>query len=311
MRALLERIGGMERALIEQQARADQATTALQALQALQQQQQQSATTAQQAQRRAAAAHAAGAGVVDTKLLSKPMAFDGRETSWRMFKFQFVAHRQSPQGLAGFGRDPGVAAMRNIHMDPDTRALSAQLFCMLTMVCQESTQKLLEHAGDTEGGAWRRQLDEYEPRTAGRRCALLQELLHYEFPGDPRTALDEFEVLLRRYSALSGEDVSESFKVALVQKGITDDALKTHLVLHASRLSNFQLVRQEVRSVLITRQALGQGPMPMDIGALDVKGKGKAKGKGKGKNKDKGKAKEKPDAEMTCYYCGKVGHRDC
>ena len=57
--------------------------------------------------------------------------------------------------------------------------------------------------------------------------------LHYGFPGDPRTALDEFEVL-------SGEEVSESLKVALVQKGITDDALKTHLVLHASRLSTFQ-----------------------------------------------------------------------
>ena len=91
-RILLERTGGMERALLEQQAQADQAATALQALQ---QQQQQSATTAQQAQRRAAAAQAAGAGasaVVDTRLLSKPMAFDGRETSWRTFKFQFVAY---------------------------------------------------------------------------------------------------------------------------------------------------------------------------------------------------------------------------
>ena len=194
------------------------------------------------------------------------------------------------------------------------RALSAQLYYMLIMVCQEGAQKLLQHAGHTEGGvAWRRLLDEYEPITAGRLCALLQELLHHGFSGDPRTALDEFEVLLRRYSALSGEDVSESLKVALVQKGITDDALKTHLVLHASRLSTFQLVREEVRSVLITRQALGQGPVPMDIGALDAKGKGKGKGKSKGKNKDKGKAKDKPDAELTCYYCGKVGHRkaDC
>ena len=93
------------------------------------------------------------------------------------------------------------------------------------MVCQEVAQKLLEHAGDTEGGvAWRRLLDEYEPRTAGQQCALLQELLHYGFPGDPRAALDEFEVRLRWYSALSGEDVSESLKVGLVQKGITDDA---------------------------------------------------------------------------------------
>ena len=38
-----------------------------------------------------------------------------------------------------------VAAIRNIHMDPDMRALSAH------------------HAGDTEGGvAWRRLFDEYE-----------------------------------------------------------------------------------------------------------------------------------------------------
>ena len=101
----------------------------------------------------------------------------------------------------------------------------------------------------------------------------------------------------RRYSALSGEDVSESLKVALAQKGITDDTLKTHLVLRASHISNFQLAHEEVRSVLITRQALGQGPMPLDIGALDAKGKGK----GKGKNKYKGKAKDKPDAEVTCY----------
>ena len=96
------------------------------------------------------------------------------------------------------GETRDVAAMRNIHMDPDTRALSAQLYYMLIMVCQEGAQKLLEHAGDTEGGvAWRRLLDEYEPRTAGRQCALLQELLHYGFLGDPRAALDEFEVLLR------------------------------------------------------------------------------------------------------------------
>ena len=40
----------------------------------------------------------------------------------------------------------------------------------------------------------------------------------------------------------------------------------------------------------------------MDIGLLDAKGKDK--------DKHKGKAKDKPDAEMACYYCGKVGHRE-
>ena len=87
--------------------------------------------------------------------------------------------------------------------NPDTRALSAQLYNMQIMVCQEGAQQLLEHADNTEGGvAWRWLLDEYESRTAGRQWALLQELLHHRFSGDPRGALGEFEVL-RRYSALS------------------------------------------------------------------------------------------------------------
>ena len=62
-----------------------------------------------------------------------------------------------------------------------------------------------------------------------------------------------------------------------------------------------------VRSVLTTRQALGHGDLPMDIGALD------ANGKGKKKNKGQGKAKDKSDVEVTCHYCRKVGHRkaDC
>ena len=91
MRVLLGRIGGMEQALLVQ-AREDQATAALQAMQ---QQQQQSAATAQRAQYWAAAAPPVGNGasaVVDTRLLGRPVAFDGRETSWRSFKFQFVAH---------------------------------------------------------------------------------------------------------------------------------------------------------------------------------------------------------------------------
>ena len=85
--------------------------------------------------------------------------------------------------LLVLGETRDVAAMRNIHVDRDTRALSTQLYNMLILECQEGAQKLLEHAGDTEGGvAWRRLLDHDEPRTAGRQCALLQELLHFGFP---------------------------------------------------------------------------------------------------------------------------------
>ena len=100
-RALLDRIGVMERALLELQGRADQATPALQAMQA---QQQQTAASAQQAQRRAAAAQTAGIGasaVVDTL--------------W--------CHRQSHEGSTG--TEPGTWQQSAGSTWTRTRALSA------------------------------------------------------------------------------------------------------------------------------------------------------------------------------------------
>ena len=70
--------------------------------------------------------HAQTAGgaspVVDIRLLGKPVALDGRETSRRSFKFQFVAYYGAIDSrlkdLLVVGETMDVAAMR-IHMDPD------------------------------------------------------------------------------------------------------------------------------------------------------------------------------------------------
>ena len=87
-------------------------------------------------------------------------------------------------------------------------------------------------------------------------------------------------------------------KIAVVQKGIEDDDLRRHLLMHAARLTRYLLVREEIRSIVMARDTL-TGSVPMDIGAVH-KGKGKGKSKGKGKEK---KDKEKdpatnPDAEV-------------
>ena len=87
------------------------------------------ACTASSAKGRGTQAAGVGASaVVDTRLLGKPVAFDGRETSWRSFKFQLVAccgaidSRLKDLLVLGGTRD--VAAMRHIHMDPDNARLS-------------------------------------------------------------------------------------------------------------------------------------------------------------------------------------------
>ena len=116
-------------------------------------------------------------------------------------------------------------------------------------------------------------------------------------------------------------------KIAVVQKGLEDDDLSHHLLMHASRLSTYPLVCEELRSIFMARDTL-TGPRHADRPGLGghrrhSQGQGQRQGKkGKGRNKSKGNGKEKdkekdprtnPDAEMICYYCHRKGHRkrDC
>ena len=87
-------------------------------------------------------------------------------------------------------------------------------------------------------------------------------------------------------------------KIAVVQRGIDDDDLRRHLLMHAARLSTYPLVREEITSIIMARDTL-RGPALMAVSPVH-KGKGKGKGK-KGKEKEKEKDTEaNPDAEMIC-----------
>ena len=133
-----------------------------------------------------------------------------------------------------------------------------------------------------------------------------------------RGSLDEFEVKIRRYERSCNEVLSDRVKIAVVQKGIEDEDLRRHVLMHASRLSTYPLVGEEVRSIIMAPETLN-GPTPMDVSAVYKGKKGQEKGKGKGKKgKGKSKGKEKdpaanPDAQTICYYCHRKGHskRDC
>ena len=83
--------------------------------------------------------------------------------------------------------------------------------------------------------SWRRLVAEYEPATAGRETSLLLKVLAQTFGGDVRGTLDEVEVKIRRYERTCG--LSDRVKIAVVQKGIEDDASR-HLFVRAARLFN-------------------------------------------------------------------------
>lgn len=292
VRTFVERMNAMGQMILEQQQSAVVAALQLEQLRV----------------REAVGDHSRVPGLVDTKLFGRLMAFDGHETSWWGFKFLFTGYGGAVDAILResltLADNHEMTELRNAPLSPEQRALSAQFCYMSIMVCRAGAQKWLGHAGDTAGAvAWRRLLDEYEPRASGWECALLQELLHFNFRATRAVHLGEYEVLLRRYAALSGEEPWESLKVALAQKGISYEAIGTRPVLHVSRLTTFKLVRQEIRIVLITRQALGQTPVPMGIGAVEAKGKGNKSREDKNRNKgnviDKCGKGEKPKRSVV------------
>ena len=64
-------------------------------------------------------------------------------------------------------------------------------------------------------------------------------------------------------------------KIAVVQKGLEDEDLRRHLLMHAARLSMYPIAREEIRSIIMARDTL-TGPAPMDVSAV-YKGEGKGK----------------------------------
>ena len=241
--ALDARFQALEQALVAAQASAQQAEVRAAAAE-LQSQQ------TQQAQAAAAPVAEAvrAAPMVDTRLLGKPRNFDGMDASWRGFRF-------SPTAYAG-AVNPRLAELMNsavtatepqalcAALGPTDRAWSAQLYYMLALSTEGAAARIVELAGAPEGLlAWRRLLATYEPDTAGRHATLLLQVLNYEFEGEPRSALEGFELAIRKYEESSRGEVVDALKIALVQRGLKDPVLRDHLLLHAGRLATYQAVR--------------------------------------------------------------------
>ena len=181
-------VGTLTDGLREQQARAQAAEQRLAAAEAT-------------ATREGAANGATGTttrtsqSLVDTRVLGKPPSFDGRPSSWRGFKFRFVAYCAAidPQLRTHMvsAETTAPADLVNTRLTSEMRAMSVQLYYMLTMLCEEPVLRHLEAAGECEGFlTWEKLVAEFEPRTAGRHAGMLLELLRFPFEGDPRGALD-------------------------------------------------------------------------------------------------------------------------
>lgn len=126
--------------------------------------------------------------LVDTRPRGKPRNFDGKEGSWKGFRFSLMSYAGAVDSRLPSAMSTAVStaedSLRNATQTEEMRALSTQLYYMLALSIDNDTGAIMkvEHAGAAEGFiAWERPCETFEPETASRTAALLQEVLSYVF----------------------------------------------------------------------------------------------------------------------------------
>ncbi|CAK0906965.1 unnamed protein product, partial [Prorocentrum cordatum] len=283
------------------------------------------------ASRPVAAARAAPQDLVDTRLLAKPKAFGGNEDEWPGWSFKMLAYlgaldEQMANELTAAMTFP-LEEVRNARLlEEGASQRSRQLYFILVLLLEGAALQLIKPVGVGEGyRAWRTLQDMYEPDRPGRHAGLLQELIAFQFPEDNIVGmLADFDFKVTKYESQSHERIGDRIKMAILQRGIQDEALRAHLVHNASRLVTWELMRNEVHMVISTRSAISAvpPPVPMDTSAVEKarreaawKGKGKKgkegkgrKGKGDDNSTDQKSQAAKDRAEKRCFHCHKTGH---
>ena len=214
-----------------------------------------------------------------------------------------------------------------------------QLYRVLSSLTTGESEDLVVGCANLKASgfeAWRRLNRRWDPVTAGRKRNILRAILNPERTktwDGVRPAIEQLDDLIRRYEARKNENglretLSDDIKCTAIELLVPQD-LEKHLILNKSRLTSYALIKQEIEVLMETMMgskskihrpgsaaaSSSQGPAPMEVDSLAqwlgslVKGKGKGS-KGSSKGNKGGKTSDK---DITCYNCGKTGHRaaDC
>ena len=152
--------------------------------------------------------------------------------------------------------------------------------------------------------AYRRLCHRYEP-TGPRsvKLVLKRALASHPVPASRlRPAVEELEELFEEFRIRAGEPLQECVRMLILEQ-LLDSALKTHVELNSESLNSYDRLRSAVWNYaerVGEAAALSDGVAPMEIGALQ--GSGIA-----------GTARPKASSQVTCWSCGRQGHRsaDC
>ena len=208
-----------------------------------------------------------------------------------------------------------------------------QVFQVLMALTEDESQDIVIGAGSGNGlEAWRKLGRRWDPVVAGRKRALLKQIISPE-----RCRLDQlvgcwerWEEQVRKYERRKDERgqrlrLDQETKMSAFELMLPID-LENHLILNKKRLNTYEAQKEEIEGILESRLGArirelqikprdkrGNDPNAMDVDAFqNAKGKGKKGDKGKGKGKGV-KGSSNPTVTAECWNCGRKGHlaRDC
>ena len=305
-----QRFAALEDALRQSRAREDELNNTLQRLLARD-------GDGPEARRRAQMGQAFSP-IIDTRMLTKPKTFSGKDEDWAQWSTVTRAYCGALDAnllleMTTVEEEEGI--VDHARLNDNQKQRSCSLFYILAMLLEGRAQTKVSNCVSGHGlELWRRLVQEYESKVGSRSTALLVKILTYDFSdNDVEDALEKWENLIKQYDATvaAADQVRSSIKIATVISKIPKGSLRDHLMINSAKFPEYNDLRKEIREIVrmtrhldgVQNQTGSQGPAPMEIGAVDAKGKGKGKGKGKD---DKMK-------NVQCYECQKYGHysRDC
>ena len=165
-------------------------------------------------------------GPIDTRVMSKPENFSGKEEDWNSFAMgvKAFAGALSPRMLELLKRaEKPAESIDRVDLDPGDEVLDSQLYYILIMLVKGVKADMIELVEAGEGLAiWRRLHSEHEPKLKARSLSHQQKVLGFKMEAsDISSEIDRLERLCKLYKQVSGHVMDDETKQGVLLAALT------------------------------------------------------------------------------------------